>query len=69
LSSVESFESKEFALLEKEVKLDRQELLDEYRIIELMRFKYLSEYLSANCFPRSRMLLTLLLGDSEPVCM
>jgi hypothetical protein len=39
-----------------EVKLDRQELLDEYRHTELICFRRSSEYLSANCFPRPRRL-------------
>jgi hypothetical protein len=58
----------ELARLEREPKLDRQELLEEYRNTELTCFEYTAEYLWPSCLPVLRMLLLALLLESSWFC-
>jgi hypothetical protein len=58
----------ELARLEMEPKLDRQELLEEYRNTELTCFRYAAEYLWPSCLPMLRMLLLALLLESSWFC-
>jgi hypothetical protein len=61
------FDMKELAPLEKEVKLDRQELLEEYRTTEWTCLRHESEYLVANRFPNSRSLADFI--SDIPLCL
>jgi hypothetical protein len=63
VSRLKNFDNKELPWLDREDKLDLQELLEENRNTELIYFKSESEYLLANSFPIPRSLAILLFAS------
>ena len=63
VSRLKNFDNKELARLDREDKLDLQELLEENRNTELICFKSDSEYLFANSFSKPRSLPILLFAS------